>query len=143
MLQRIALAVSLFATLALSGTAVAGKGVGPSKSSSSSISAPIVVSTTTALSTGTGTAPHYGDAITFYVSTTATTTPYVDLRCYQNGVLVGEGWRGFFEGALSNETFGLRSPQWSGGAADCTADLDMQVNNKWKVLASTSFHVDP
>jgi hypothetical protein len=146
MLQRIAFALSLVAVLSVAGTAIASNGVGPNKSSSSSISAPLVISSATASTSSTTTAttsgPRYGDVITFNVSTTATTQPYVDLTCYQNGALVGEGWRGFFDGALGSGTFGLSSPQWSGGAADCTANLDMYSSNKWKVLASTSFHVD-
>jgi hypothetical protein len=86
--------------------------------------------------------PRFGDHVTFSVST-ATAYPYVNLKCYQNGNLIGEGWAGFFDGALGDRTFGLYSPQWTGGAADCTAYLDMNSNGKWKQLASTSFHVDP
>jgi hypothetical protein len=144
MFKRTAFAMSLVAALSLTGSAFAGNGAGPTKSSSSSISSPIVVSATTTLSatTNTSTAPHYGDLVRFDVSTTATTQPYVDLTCYQNGVLVGEGWRGYFDGALGDGSFGLSSPQWSGGAADCTANLVMYSNNKWKVLASSSFHAE-
>ena len=66
----------------------------------------------------------------------------MNLNCYQNGALVGQGWATFFTGG-SPGTFGLSSPIWQSGAADCTADLGMYANNgKWKVLASTSFHVD-
>jgi len=87
--------------------------------------------------------PHWGQQVTFTVSTTATAYPYVNLKCYQSGNLVAEGWAGFFQGALGDRTFGLYSPQWTGGAADCTAYLDMDSNGKWQQLASTSFHVDP
>ena len=85
--------------------------------------------------------PRFGDQVTFSIST-ATTYPYVNLKCYQNGNLIGEGWAGFFNGALGDRTFGLYSPQWTGGAADCTAYLDMDANGRWKQLASTSFHVN-
>src|SRR5439155_19625209 len=86
--------------------------------------------------------PNYGDKITCNVSTTETAYPYVDLTCYQNGSSVGEGMAAFFTGGTPG-TFVLRAPQWSGGAADCTADLGMfGNNNKWKALASTSFHVN-
>jgi len=142
MLQRIALAASLLGALALAGAAFAVNGAGSNKSSSSSISAPLIVSSATASPTTATSGPSYGDTITFNVSTTATTSAYVDLKCYQSGTLVGEGMAAFFAGGTPG-TFVLRAPQWSGGAADCTADLGMYAtNNKWKVLASTSFHVD-
>ena len=147
MLKRIAPAASLLVVLALAGAAFAGNGAGPNKSSSSSISAPVVVSSATvatpsATSSAATTTPHYGDTITFTVSTTVTTNPFVNLKCYQNGALVGEGWAAFFTGGTGG-TFGLYSNPWTGGAADCTADLGMFANNgKWKVLASSNFHVD-
>lgn len=88
--------------------------------------------------------PNWGDTVVFNVSTTATTQPYVNLRCFQNGVLVLSGWNGYFAGALNpNGNFGLASGAWQGGAADCTAWLDMSTKRGWSQLASTSFHVDP
>jgi hypothetical protein len=141
MLKRTALAASLLGALALAGAAFAGNGAGSNKSSSSSISPPVVVSSSTAPDAAT-TAPNFGDTVTFEVSTTATTTPFVNLNCYQNSALVAQGWATFFAGGTPG-TFGLSSPIWKSGAADCTADLGMFSNNgKWKVLASTSFHVD-
>jgi hypothetical protein len=86
--------------------------------------------------------PHYGDSVTFNVSTTATASPYVNLQCFQNGALVASGWAGYFDGALGSRSFGLYSPQWTGGAADCTAYLDMSGRKGWQQLASTSFHVN-
>jgi hypothetical protein len=139
MLQRIALAVAATAALAVTGTAAAANGAAPNKSSSS-ISPPIVVSTSsfTALAAS---GPRYGDTISFTVSTTATTQAHVDLKCFRNGALLGEGWAAFFAGGTPG-TFGLASPQWAGGEANCTADLGMfATNGKWKVLATTSFHV--
>jgi hypothetical protein len=81
---------------------------------------------------------HYGQSVTFNVSSTATTQPWVNLKCWQNGVLVGEGWNGFFEGSITGRNFTLAAPSWTGGAADCTAYL---TNPQWTVLTSTSFHV--
>jgi len=128
--------------LVLAGAAFAGNGAGPNKSSSASISPPVVVSAalgTTSTATA-STNPVYGDTVTFDVSTTET-DPYVDLKCYQNGSQVSEGWAAFRAGA--ERTFVLDSPIWGSGAADCTADLGAFANNgKWRVLASTSFHVD-
>jgi hypothetical protein len=140
MFQRLALALSAAAALVVTGAATAANGAAPDKPSSS-ISPPIVVSSSsfTALATG---GPHYGDTVTFDVTTTATSYPFVNLTCYQNGGLVAQGSAGFFAGALGNGTFGLYSPKWTGGAADCTAYLDMYSHGKWKHLASTSFHVD-
>jgi hypothetical protein len=91
---------------------------------------------------GSGT-PNYLDVVTFNVSTTATTEPFVNLQCYQDGVKVLEGWQGFFDGALNTtRNFGLYSGVWHGGATDCTAWLDMYTGRGWSQLASTSFHVD-
>jgi hypothetical protein len=81
---------------------------------------------------------HYDQSVTFNVSTTATTQPWVHLRCTQNGAMVAEGWAGYFDGSLSGRDFTLASPSWTGGAADCTAYLTKPDGS---VLASTSFHV--
>jgi hypothetical protein len=133
---------SFVGALSLAGAAMAGNGAGSNKStSSSSISSPVVVSTAvgTVGTASTTTSPTYGDTITFDVSTTET-DPYVNLTCFQNGSQVSEGWAAFRVGA--ERTFVLDSPLWSGGSADCTADLGVFANNgKWKVLASASFHV--
>jgi len=137
MLKRIAFGASLVAALALAGTALAGKGA----TKSSWISDPVVVSSSDPSATE-ASAPRYGDVVTFTVSTNQTSNPFVNVRCYQNGTLVLSGWSAFFDGGLGDRTFGLASAAWRSGPADCTADLDMYSNGKWKVLASTSFHVD-
>jgi hypothetical protein len=87
---------------------------------------------------GNGT-PNWNDAVRFDVSTTSTTSPYVNLFCYQNGAFVGGGSEGYFAGALDDGNFGLSAPSWGSGAADCTAKL---VTGSGSVLGSTSFHVD-
>jgi hypothetical protein len=81
---------------------------------------------------------HWGQKVTFNVSTTATTEPWVILKCYQNAAMVTQGWEGFFERSLDDGIFGLYSGMWTGGAADCTATL---TTPQWAPLASTSFHV--
>jgi len=87
--------------------------------------------------------PNWGDVVVFNVSTTATTQPFVNLQCFQNGVVVLNGWNGYFAGALNTTwNFGLSSGAWQSGAADCTAFLDMATKRGWSQLASTSFHVD-
>ena len=82
---------------------------------------------------------NWGDLVTFNVSTTATTQPWVNLVCSQNGVVVASGWNGYFVGSLTTRNFGLYSPQWTGGAADCVAYVTTPT---WSRLGSTSFHVD-
>jgi hypothetical protein len=41
--------------------------------------------------------PHYGQQVTFNVSTTATSRPYVQLSCFQGGTLVAAGSAGFYD----------------------------------------------
>ena len=139
MVRTIAVA-SLVGALALAapGLALAGSGnAGSGKSSPSTIELAPPAGSVAASAVW----PRYGDVVTFDIWTTETTHPYVNLKCYQNGKLVGEGWDGFFDGALGDRMFGLASPQWTGGAADCTAWLDRYVNGRWRQLASTGFHV--
>ena len=137
MLKKAALSLSLLALFAFAGTAVASK-----TSASSSITGPYLASATgSPLTAASATTAQFGDTITFNVSTTATNNPFVNLNCYQHGALVMNSWSAFFPGGV-NQNFGLYSPSWHSGAADCTADLGMLTSNgKWKVLASTSFSV--
>jgi len=128
--------VALLLSLSLlSGTAAAAKGGGGHSTSGSGTLSLVLLDSTDTLA-------HYGQHITFNVSTTLA-SPYVDLQCFQNGTLVAEGWEGFFVGALSDGVFGLYSPQWLGGAADCTAYLAYQTKRGWQRVASTSFHAEP
>ena len=138
-LAQVASLVTLLA-LALVPTALAGKGGhgggGTTTSGTSSISAPNMV-------TDVGSAGlSYGDSVVFTVSTTATNQPYVNVQCFQNGVLVMNSWNGYFADALNTSwNFGLGSPAWQNGAAKCTAYLDMATSRGWAQLASTSFSV--
>ena len=89
---------------------------------------------------------NFGDTVSFNISTTATTQPFVNLLCYQNGALVANGWRGYFVGSLDypNRGFGLNSGAWQSGAADCTAYLKYYSSNgKINTVASISFQVNP
>ncbi|HWC85513.1 MAG TPA: hypothetical protein VG388_03170 [Solirubrobacteraceae bacterium] len=81
---------------------------------------------------------HYGDWVTFNISTTATTQPWVALICRQNGAVVLQGKDGYFDGAIGGRDFGLWSSVWTGGAASCTAQLETP---SFSVLASTTFSV--
>ena len=83
-----------------------------------------------------------GSQVTFNVSTSATSRPFVDLQCYQNGTWVYEQWGGFYAGSLNGQTFTLGpTGLWTSGGANCTADLVSLDNYKPRVLASTSFNV--
>jgi hypothetical protein len=128
--------VALVVVGLVSGAALASGG--PNKSSTSTIN--MVVVGTAGVTAAATVQATYGDTVTFDVSTAAA-SPYVNLLCYQNGTLVAQGWAGFFDGALGDRTFRLYSPQWTSGAADCTANLDVKSNGKWKVLATTAFQV--
>ena len=86
------------------------------------------------------TTANWGDWVTFSISTAATTEPWVNLKCWQGGALVAEGWNGYFDRSITGRDFGLYSPVWAGGAADCTAYLTTPQRS---VLGSTSFHVEP
>ena len=138
MLSKIAVAATIAVSLAFAGTAFAGK---PAPAPSSSIAGPYLAGQSSPPGAA-AIVPQFGQTITFDVSTTATSNPFVNLNCYQNGVLVANGWSAFFPGG-SNQNFGLYSPVWQSGAANCTADLGMLTSQgKWKVLASNSFQVN-
>ena len=72
--------------------------------------------------------PNVGDTVRVNTSTTATTQPYVNLQCFQNGVLVANGTKGYFEDVDTNWNFGLGTGGWMSGAANCTAYLDMYTS---------------
>jgi hypothetical protein len=132
-------AAALCLVLVPAALAAKGGGGGSTTSSTSTITGPVLVYD----ANGNG-LPNWNDTVTFNVSTTATTQPYVNLLCYQNGVSVYNSWRGYFPGSLdTNWNFELSSGEWTSGAASCTANLDMYVSStRYKVLASLSFHVD-
>jgi hypothetical protein len=140
MFKRIALTAVLIATFALGASAlgVAGNGNSSSKSSIN-----LVMVSSSALSASATGGPHFGDTITFDVSTSAP-EPTVGLSCSQNGVSVYRGSAGFYSGYpwpwLQN--FTLSSQAWNGGAADCTATLYYFDGKRFRDLASTVFHVD-
>jgi hypothetical protein len=124
------------------GTAFAAKGRpaggGGTTGSSIRLASPIVVD-----KNGDG-VPNWGDTVAFEISTTATATPYVDLKCYQGTKLVAEGWRGYFADSLDTHNFGLYAGTWGSGAADCTAYLDAPSGRKGGMtqLAHVTYHVD-
>ena len=82
--------------------------------------------------------PTYGSTVTFTITTTSSNR-FANLRCFQNGLLVLNGWSGPVSTSWSVP---LNSPAWQGGAADCTASLDVYTNHGWSVVTSTAFHVN-
>jgi hypothetical protein len=104
----------------------------------------LVIPTSGLASTTSGTAsPSFGQQVTFAESTTATSTPWVETKCYQSGQLVYDAWAGFFASYSGSQMFTLGPTQlWTGGAANCTADLvGYSKTGKATTLASTSFSV--
>jgi hypothetical protein len=87
--------------------------------------------------------PNWGDSITWSVSTTATTKPYVALTCRQGTTTVYSASAGYFAGYLwpDSKIMVLMSPVWSGGAADCTGTLFMTTTKGNKTLVTYPFHV--
>jgi hypothetical protein len=87
-------------------------------------------------------APNWNDWITFDVSTTATTQPWVRVDCYQGGAWVYTSSAGFFSTYAWNPYFDLASTGWSSGAASCTASLYKYSNSgKVSYLAKMTFGV--
>ena len=131
------IAIGLVAGSALAAKPAAG-GTGGHKGGGTSGTGTIALAPMVVDNNGNG-LPNFNDVVTFNISTTATTQPWVNLVCSQNGVVVAQGWDGYFAGSITSTNFGLYSPQWTGGAADCIAYLTTPT---WSRLASTSFHVD-
>jgi hypothetical protein len=122
----------------IAGSAFAAKGGGRHGSGSVTGGGTISLAPMVVDLNGNGT-PNYGDTVTFNISTTATTQPFVNLVC-AGGLYVG--WRGYFTGSLDTTwNFSLGSGGWTGGATDCTAWLGMYTKQGFQHLASTSFHV--
>lgn len=110
--------IALLVVGLIAGVAVAGRG-GKNSSGGGSISLAMVSD-----ANGNG-SPNWADTVTFKVSTTATTRPHVRLQCSQSGSVVYTAQAGMYDGYLwpwlQNMT--LSSSSWTGGAADCTAQI--------------------
>jgi len=137
--RRIALvaAIAAVAAFALASTALAGKPGGGGTTSSGS-------GMTLVLMDGATQAQHYG-RITFKVSTSATSTPNVGLRCYQGTNWVFDAYVGYFPGYMFEQWFTLKSNYWVDGIpATCTARLFYNDRRGRQVILSTmSFPVAP
>lgn len=127
-----AASLAVAAVLALA-PAASAKGAGATKSGSSSLS---VVMVQDANADG---QPNYGDTITFSVSTTATTQPYVQLDCSQNGTVVYQHQAGIYAGYPWSQDYILSSNYWTGGPASCTATLEYNTRHGTSTLATLAF----
>ena len=91
----------------------------------------------------TGTAgTSFGDTITFSVSTSATSYPWVTVKCVKGGVEVYKTSNGIFQTSLDQDFTLGPTPAWQSGGADCTATLenwDNYTKGSITVLATTSF----
>jgi hypothetical protein len=130
--------IALVASLSLVPAAFAGKPTGGGAGSGGTISLAMVHD-----ANGDG-LPNVLDKITFAVSTTATTKPWVTVTCDQGGTMVYKASNGIFATSL-NQVFTLGSNSWMSGAASCTAYLqDWSSYSKRGTitnLASMSFSV--
>ena len=88
--------------------------------------------------------PNWNDTITFNVSTSATTEPHVTLSCSQGGNVVLGATTGFYASYPWPWTnfMKLSTQSWTGGAADCTAQLYYVNGTSTVNLTSITFHVD-
>jgi len=135
-LTRFAL-TALVSLLVLAPSALAGGGKGGGGTTSSSTIRLVLLDSTD------GTA-HFGQHVTFAVSTTATTRPFVSLNCYQGGSWVYTASVGFFADYAWPQQFTLSSGWWTSGAADCTAALYYTNSSGTRntTLATLSFRVN-
>jgi hypothetical protein len=122
--------VLLLAPAAFAGKGGSGKPGGGSTGGSSSLSLVVLNGATE---------PHHGGLVTFNVSTTATSRPYVQLRCTQNGAQVYTFQAGFFPEYLWTKEYTLSSQSWTGGGANCTASLVSSDGRRTTTLATLSF----
>lgn len=139
-IAQVAQLLGLVAVLAFVPAALASKGGGgsggPSTGSGSSFSL--------VLMDGATQAAHYG-RVTFDVSTSATKTPSVGLRCYQGSNFVYDSYVGYFPGYMFEQWFTLKSNYWVDGVA-ATCDARLFYNDRrgrQVVLATMSFPVAP
>jgi hypothetical protein len=83
---------------------------------------------------------HWSQHITFNVTSSAT-YPFVAVSCFQDGVRVYRQDIGFYVGWPWSQDFTLMSSAWTGGAADCSAELYSQNSDgsNHQTLSTMSF----
>ena len=85
---------------------------------------------------------HWGQSVTYTVSTTATAYPYVLTKCYKGTTLVLSTSAGFYASYAwpSAKVVPLQTMLWTGGDADCTATLYSMDGGSQTNLATIAFH---
>ena len=85
--------------------------------------------------------PHFSGQVTYTVSTSSTTQPYVSTTCYQGTTLVLSASAGWFASYPwpDARTVTLQTMAWTGGAANCTAKLYSMDSGSPVTLGTTSF----
>lgn len=130
LLAALTVAALSFSALA-AGPALAAKGGGASKV------------TVTIVQLGGGNPYNFGESIGFAVDGGALTAPAVVSTCSQNGEVVYGESHGIVAGFSGPFTLGP-TPMWTGGAAECVAQVWETYQNAKPVRgAFVSFHVDP
>ena len=111
--------IALLVVGAMAGTAFAGKPTAGGTSSGVRVDDGVHAGTTTA---------YQG----------ASAAVWIHAQCFQGGSLVYEQWRSY-TGGTTTLSLGP-TPNWSSGAANCTADEGYFArNNRWRVSSSTTF----
>ncbi len=112
--------IALLVVGAMAGTAFAGKPTAGGTSSGVRVDDGVYAGTTTA---------YQG----------ASAAVWIHAQCFQGGSLVYEQWRSY-TGGTTTLSLGP-TPNWSSGAANCTADEGYFArNNRWRVSGSTTFN---
>jgi hypothetical protein len=119
----------------IAGTALAGKGGGKPPSGGTSNLAMVMVDPSDSVA-------NHGDTVTFRFST-SNAYPIVSVTCSQGGVVVYGDSHPMYQPNIWDDPghFILSSLAWTGGAADCRADLKGSSRGKIVTLGSTTFHV--
>jgi hypothetical protein len=88
--------------------------------------------------------PNWGDMVTWTFSTSES-EPHVDLTCSQNGTVVYGATTGFYASYPWPWTqyMTLSSQAWTGGAANCVAQLYVFAGSSKSILATNSFMANP
>jgi hypothetical protein len=134
-LSRILTYLALIAAFAFAPAALADKG-GTKKADPSGSLSLVLLDSTDGL-------PHWGQQITFTATSTAK-YDFVTVMCYQSGTWVYGSSKSFGFGSVSPQVFYLQSAAWTGGAADCNANLWASTSSGTylETLATRSFHVE-
>ena len=136
---RVALLVAAVAALVLVPAALAGKGGGGGKPGGGGTTTGGGTLNLVLLNSTDGQA-HYGQRITFNVTTSAT-SPFVALNCYQGSTWFYSASVGYFAAYPWAKEFTLAATSWPGGAASCTARLyTTKDGTRTTTLATMSFN---